>query len=474
MSIIRLLLVLYAMTLATADRAIADSLISGLELSEMTPALRTQYAIPEPVHGVVVVAVDPNGLYAEKGLHAGQLINAVGQTPTLTPQDVAAAMAEQIGLGRQGVLLQITEPSGEQRFIALPADRIEIPSLIQNDWLTLRETWPIPVIIKTLQPYLQSFEDFKAKNPWLKSVLQQGIAALLIACMGLTLVLGPLVIHRRMPTLWHSLFSSWKSVRVVAGPANAGARALLRQQGAPNPAAALEALRLAHAFLEEVATDNIPDPARTREFVNTVSIAGRHIALAEAYGPSVRLLIGQDGQPPWSVSCNDAKVRALYLEGLARYLTQPRRGIRALKRAIAIDPSHAQVRYLLGTIYTRLLDRRHAKATLRQAVMLDPDNMAYRMQLGRAEVISILEIAFDRLVKTITVLVATVSWSIYLFMVALYLGLAFFLFLVLVVGQRSPETFIPLVAIWGLLVLINFIPVGLERLQLWLKKQSWF
>ena len=133
-----------------------------------------------------------------------------------------------------------------------------------------------------------------------------------------------------------------------------------------------------------------------------------------------------------------------------------------------------QVRYILGIIYTQLLNRGRACTTLRQAVLLMPDNMAYRMQLGRAEVISILEILFDRIVKLITVTLLTVSWTCYLTMAGLYTALVYFLVRVGFLGDHDPFAVGGLVVSWGLIIVINYIPVGFERLMQWLHKQAGF
>ena len=474
--IVRYLFLSIALALANVSSAVADTLISGIELSELTPALRQQFTISEATKGVVIISVDAKSIFSERNFHPGQVILTIGSKTTPTPSDVVSAIAEQMTQGKLGVLFQIAEPSGEQRYVAIPIDRISIPSLVPDDGVPLSQTWPISVAVEIARPYLQSFDEFKASNLWIKVAAGRIIAAILIACLALTVISSVLLIWRQMLPPWQSLHSTVQSVRAAATPpfGTTSRFAFPPQPWTPNPAAALEALQLAHAYLDEVSDEHIPDAERTRQFVNTVSIAGRHIAIAEAHDPGAQLTVESEGQPPQTFSCNDIKVRALYLEGIVRSATQPRRAIRALKRAIAIEPAHGSARYVMGVIYTRLFSRGRACAILRQAVMLDPDNMNYRKQLGRAEVISILEILFDRFVKTITVIVKTVSWSVFLFMAALYTGLFYYLALIAIFGRQGPDTLIPLAVIWGLLVLINFLPTLLERLQVWIKTRMTF
>ena len=474
--VFRSLIACCAVFIFAACPAVAGSLITGIDLSELTSALRQQFSISESTHGVVILSVEAKSVFAEKNFHSGQLIIAVGATTTTTPNDVASAIAEQRKQGKLGVLFHLVEPSGEERYVAVPTNRISIPSLGPDLGPPLRETWPISIAVEALTPYLQAFDDFKATNPWIKIVVAQTIAALLVGCISLTLLFSLLLARRHMQSPWQSLQSTLHTVQTAAtAPADATDPFSFRPQPwVPNPAAAHESLQLASAYLDEVSDQSIPDIERTRQLLNTLSIAGRHIAIAEHHDPGIQLTVEAEDQAPQTFSCNDVKVRALYLEGIVRSASQPRRAIRALKRSIAIEPTHASARYLMGIIYTQLFSRGRACAILHQAVMLEPDNMNFRKQLGRAAVISIFEILFDSFVKTINVTIKMVNWSVFLFMAALYTGLFYYLALIAVFGRQAPDTLIPLAVIWGLLILINFLPTLLERLQVWIKKQMAF
>jgi serine protease Do len=68
--------------------------------------------------GVVVANVDPNGIAAQKGLQAGDVILDAGGKPVARPADVSAAFDAAKAEGRKAVLLRVQ--SGENfRFIAL-------------------------------------------------------------------------------------------------------------------------------------------------------------------------------------------------------------------------------------------------------------------------------------------------------------------------------------------------------------------
>ncbi|MEO8669054.1 MAG: PDZ domain-containing protein, partial [Bauldia sp.] len=72
--------------------------------------------------GVVVTDVDPNGQAAEKGLQAGDVIIAVGDSQVSQPNDLEKKMADAKSNGRKSVLLRVK--SGEQtRYVALTFTR---------------------------------------------------------------------------------------------------------------------------------------------------------------------------------------------------------------------------------------------------------------------------------------------------------------------------------------------------------------
>jgi serine protease Do len=68
--------------------------------------------------GVVVTAVDPDGVATEHGLHAGDVILDIGSKAVLTPSDVRKELSEVSKEGRRTVLMRVK--SGENTvFVAL-------------------------------------------------------------------------------------------------------------------------------------------------------------------------------------------------------------------------------------------------------------------------------------------------------------------------------------------------------------------
>jgi serine protease Do len=70
--------------------------------------------------GVAIVKVDPNGLAAEKGLTAGDVILDVSNQPVSSPSDVHNAIAQAEKMSRQDVLVRIKTKDDRIEFVALP------------------------------------------------------------------------------------------------------------------------------------------------------------------------------------------------------------------------------------------------------------------------------------------------------------------------------------------------------------------
>jgi serine protease Do len=69
--------------------------------------------------GVVITEVDPNGLAAEKGLAAGDIILDVSGKPVTTSADVHNALSRAQESGKHDILMRIKTKDGGIRFVAL-------------------------------------------------------------------------------------------------------------------------------------------------------------------------------------------------------------------------------------------------------------------------------------------------------------------------------------------------------------------
>jgi serine protease Do len=73
-----------------------------------------------PSPGVEIIAVDPNGVAAEKGLTSGDLILDVSGKPVTAPGDVRKALNEAQDSGNSDILLRVRTMDQQIQFVALP------------------------------------------------------------------------------------------------------------------------------------------------------------------------------------------------------------------------------------------------------------------------------------------------------------------------------------------------------------------
>jgi serine protease Do len=91
----------------------------GLDLANLTDALRKKHNIKEAVKGVLITAVDPNSPAAEKHLMPGMVIAEVQQEPVTTAADLQGRIDKLRKAGKKNVALLIVTPDGDTTFVAL-------------------------------------------------------------------------------------------------------------------------------------------------------------------------------------------------------------------------------------------------------------------------------------------------------------------------------------------------------------------
>jgi serine protease Do len=86
--------------------------------------------------GVAIVKVDPNGLAAEKGLTAGDVILDVSNQPVRSPSDVHNAITQAEKANKQDVLVRFKTKDNRTEFVALslPQQQPSLWSRIQS-WI---------------------------------------------------------------------------------------------------------------------------------------------------------------------------------------------------------------------------------------------------------------------------------------------------------------------------------------------------
>jgi len=91
----------------------------GLDLANLTDALRKQHNIKDKVKGVLITAVDPDSNAADKHLTPGMVIAEVQQQPVTTAADLQQRIDKLKKLGKKAVVLLVVTPDGDPSFVAL-------------------------------------------------------------------------------------------------------------------------------------------------------------------------------------------------------------------------------------------------------------------------------------------------------------------------------------------------------------------
>jgi len=94
----------------------------GLTLSNLSPAVRSQYGIKDTVSGVVVTGVADGSAAAEKRVQPGDVIVEIAQEPVATADDVNKRIDQLKKDGRKSALLLLANKDGDLRFVAVKID----------------------------------------------------------------------------------------------------------------------------------------------------------------------------------------------------------------------------------------------------------------------------------------------------------------------------------------------------------------
>jgi serine protease Do len=92
----------------------------GLSMAPLTDELRERFNIGKSVEGVIITEVKPNSPAAQKDVKPGEVIVEVTQEKVKQPQDVKTRLLAVKKSGRKSVLLLLSDPKGELRFVAVP------------------------------------------------------------------------------------------------------------------------------------------------------------------------------------------------------------------------------------------------------------------------------------------------------------------------------------------------------------------
>jgi serine protease Do len=91
----------------------------GMQLEQLSDELKLRLGLDKNTSGVLVTDVLPDGVAANQGIKAGDVIVEVGMKPVKNADDFAAQVAETRTQGQPSALMRINR-SGQFRFVALP------------------------------------------------------------------------------------------------------------------------------------------------------------------------------------------------------------------------------------------------------------------------------------------------------------------------------------------------------------------
>jgi serine protease Do len=91
----------------------------GLDLANLTEALRKEHKIKDKVKGVLITAVEANSAAADKHLQPGMVIAEVQQQPVTSAAELQARVDTLKKSGKKAVVLLVVTPDGDPSFVAL-------------------------------------------------------------------------------------------------------------------------------------------------------------------------------------------------------------------------------------------------------------------------------------------------------------------------------------------------------------------
>jgi cytochrome c-type biogenesis protein CcmH/NrfG len=161
-------------------------------------------------------------------------------------------------------------------------------------------------------------------------------------------------------------------------------------------AAAVAALELAHAYIEEMREAEVPereDAVMRRLHLNTLVLASKQLDVAQRLDSEAVLEVVNGQGVSRRLSINELRAEGLLLEGLTHQARDIKRAIQALAAAIQADPNNPHAFFALGLSQAANKNKAAAVAALHRAVALKPRNMLYRKELNRAENLTGAEVA---------------------------------------------------------------------------------
>lgn len=179
-----------------------------------------------------------------------------------------------------------------------------------------------------------------------------------------------------------------------AGGAKSSDVTVQQQTGIRDTSAALAAMKLAQAYIEEVREAGVPDAEdieTRKEHLNSLSLAAKQLQLAQQADPDAAIEEPLETGGTARTTIKQIQSEALLREGLTHQVYDTKRAIPALEKATQADPLNAHAFYVLGLVHATNMYKTAAINAFAKALALDPDNIKYRKELNRAQNISASE-----------------------------------------------------------------------------------
>jgi len=100
---------------AASPTAINSASFAGIQVTDLTDDLRTEASVPDSVHGVIVIRVDPSGA-AGQTLRPGDIIEEINRHPIYNAQDFEK-ITNRLDAGRP-IILALTR-NGQRSFLII-------------------------------------------------------------------------------------------------------------------------------------------------------------------------------------------------------------------------------------------------------------------------------------------------------------------------------------------------------------------
>lgn len=107
---------------ATSTESVSPKQLLGLEISPISPEVKSRFSIKDGIEGVVITKVDANSPAAERRLQAGDVIVEVQREAVKTVADFTRRIDDLKKKGQKRALFYVANAQGDLRYVTLPIE----------------------------------------------------------------------------------------------------------------------------------------------------------------------------------------------------------------------------------------------------------------------------------------------------------------------------------------------------------------